>query len=58
MATVKYIREEEMLAGASNLDAAYFEILQDKLKLDLDYIERQSFGLDLRILFSDHRSNV
>jgi lipopolysaccharide/colanic/teichoic acid biosynthesis glycosyltransferase len=51
MATVKYIREEDMLAGAPDLDAAYFRILQDKLKLDLDYIDHQSLGLDVRILF-------
>jgi lipopolysaccharide/colanic/teichoic acid biosynthesis glycosyltransferase len=49
-ATIKYRHEEEMLAGAADVEAAYFQVMQDKLALEMDYLERQSFWLDLRIL--------
>jgi lipopolysaccharide/colanic/teichoic acid biosynthesis glycosyltransferase len=51
LATIAYRHEEEMLAGAQDLDAAYFLVMQDKLALELEYLDRQSFWLDLRIIF-------
>jgi len=50
LATVKYRNEESILAGAKNLDARYFEIMQDKLTLELEYVDRRSFYMDLAIL--------
>jgi len=51
-AFVKYRREEELLAAAgSNVEQNYLAvILPDKVRLDLEYIERQSFLYDLAIL--------
>jgi len=46
---IKYRNEEELLSGA-NLEAEYYKIMNDKLNIDLDYVENRSFGLDLYIL--------
>jgi lipopolysaccharide/colanic/teichoic acid biosynthesis glycosyltransferase len=50
LATLKYRHEERLLAGAVDLEATYFYLMQDKLKLELEYVERQSFCLDLQII--------
>lgn len=46
---IKYRNEEELLSGA-NLEVEYLEIMNDKLNIDLDYVENRSFSLDLYIL--------
>ncbi|MGH8546781.1 MAG: sugar transferase, partial [Gammaproteobacteria bacterium] len=51
MATLKYRHEESMLASRPDLEAAYFQIMQDKLDLELSYMKRQSFWLDIQIIF-------
>lgn len=51
-AFLKYRHEEELLAAlGGDLEEAYLRhILPDKLRMDLDYIARQSFAYDLAIL--------
>lgn len=51
LASVKYRNEESLLTGAADLDAKYFEIMQDKLRMELQYVERHSLRLDIVILF-------
>jgi lipopolysaccharide/colanic/teichoic acid biosynthesis glycosyltransferase len=51
LATIKYRHEEALLAGAEDLEAKYFDIMQDKLRFELEYIRRQSFMLDITILW-------
>ena len=51
LATIKYRHEESILAGAVDLEAAYFQVMQDKLALELEYLRRQSFWFDLKIIF-------
>jgi len=51
LATIKYRYEEEILSEADDLDEAYFRIMQDKLKIDLEYLENRSFTKDIRIIF-------
>ncbi len=48
----KYRHEEELLAAAGDdLERVYLtQILPDKLRLDLEYIEQQSFPYDLAVL--------
>jgi lipopolysaccharide/colanic/teichoic acid biosynthesis glycosyltransferase len=50
-ATIKYRHEEDLLAEAADLEATYFQIMQDKLALEPEYIDHQSFWLDLNITF-------
>jgi len=51
-AFTKYRHEEELLAAAGDdLEHVYLtQILPDKLRMDLDYIEQQSFLFDLSVL--------
>ncbi|MEW6510886.1 MAG: sugar transferase [Bacteroidota bacterium] len=49
-ATVKYRHEEALLSGADDLERRYFEIMQDKLRLELEYVEHYSFSRDIQIL--------
>lgn len=50
LATIAYRHEEELLMGTPDLDARYHEIMQQKLALDLQYVDRRSLGLDCAIL--------
>jgi lipopolysaccharide/colanic/teichoic acid biosynthesis glycosyltransferase len=56
LATIKYRHEEQMLTGRDDLDAAYLQIMQDKLAMDMEYIEQQSFWLDLQIIAGTMRA--
>ncbi len=50
-ASVKYRHEEELLDTADDLESLYLNvILPDKLRMDLEYVERRSFLLDLKVL--------
>lgn len=52
LATLEYVNESEILAKADNPEQVYInEIMPDKLKLNLRYIDNQSFLLDLKIIF-------
>lgn len=51
-ASIKYSNEEEILANVSNKKKFNDEIIfPDKVKMNLDYLERQTFLLDLQIIF-------
>lgn len=49
LAQIKY-RDEEALLSTATLETEYPKIMNDKLKIDLDYVKRQSSILDMRIL--------
>ena len=51
-AAVRYRHEEKLLAAAGgDVEAVYLTtIMPEKLRLDLEYVERQSFLYDLRLL--------
>ena len=52
MAQLKFRNEEKLLAGRADVDSYYREVvMQEKLALDLQYIEQRSMILDLKILF-------
>ncbi len=52
IATLEYVKESELLAQSSNPERTYVnEIMPDKLRLNLQYIEQQSFLLDLKLIF-------
>lgn len=52
LATLEYVNESEILAQSDHPEETYIhEIMPDKLTLNLKYIEKQSFVLDLTIIF-------
>lgn len=51
-ATIKYRHEEEALARAPDLDASYRQIMQEKLALDLEYVQQRSLWLDLTLIWA------
>lgn len=52
MASLKYIDENELLKNALDPEKMYIEkIMPDKLKINLQYLERQSFFFDIKLIF-------
>jgi lipopolysaccharide/colanic/teichoic acid biosynthesis glycosyltransferase len=49
-AQIKYRYEESQL-DVNNIEEQYFQILQDKLAIDINYISEQSLLTDLKIIF-------
>jgi lipopolysaccharide/colanic/teichoic acid biosynthesis glycosyltransferase len=49
LAQIKY-RNEEALLKSANLETEYPRIMNDKLNIDLGYMESRSFLLDVRVL--------
>ncbi|MEX2380127.1 MAG: sugar transferase [Vicingaceae bacterium] len=51
LASLAYINENEILGQAENPEKTYVEeIMPAKLKLNLEYIEKQSFWFDLKVI--------
>ena len=50
-ASVAYRHEEKLLSAASVEDVYRTEVMPQKLALDLQYVDRQSLGLDVIIIF-------
>ena len=51
-ASIRYRNENELLAQVEDPDRSYVEvIMQDKLQLNLEYVEKQSFRFDLQLIF-------
>lgn len=52
MASIRYRNENELLEQANDPDKYYVEVvMQDKLRLNLEYVERHSFFFDIRLIF-------
>lgn len=51
LATIKYRHEEDILESAESLEQAYYQIMQDKLQIDLEYLQNQSLLNDIKIVF-------
>lgn len=53
LASIRYRNENELLEKAENPDKYYTEvIMQDKLKINLEYVENHSFWYDIKLIFS------
>ena len=51
-ASIRYRNENELLAGADDPERYYREvIMQDKLRINLDYVARSSFVCDIMLIF-------
>ena len=52
IASIKYRNENELLEKAEDADKMYIEIIMpDKLKYNLEYINKKSFIYDIRLIF-------
>lgn len=52
LASIAYINENEILGRSADPEKTYIEeVMPAKLKMDLHYVEQQSFGLDLNVIF-------
>lgn len=56
-ASIRYVNENEILAKASNPEETYInEVMQDKLKLNLQYIDKSSIIEDIKIVFQTFKA--
>ncbi|MCB9283745.1 MAG: sugar transferase [Lewinellaceae bacterium] len=59
LASLRYFDESTLLAQSADPEQTYIrEIMPAKLELNREYIEKQSFGMDLRIIFRTLRRIV
>jgi lipopolysaccharide/colanic/teichoic acid biosynthesis glycosyltransferase len=53
LASIRYRNENELLATAENPDQYYVEvIMQDKLRINLEYVANHSFWYDIKLIFN------
>ena len=58
-ASIRYVNENELLAKSDNPEQTYIqEIMPDKLKLNLKYIDEQSIWVDCKIMWQTVRAIV
>ncbi len=51
-ASLKYYNENEILSKFEDAEKGYIEfVMPDKIKLNMEYIQRKSFMLDIKIIF-------
>lgn len=59
IASIKYRNENELLEKAEDPDKMYIEVIMpDKLNYNLEYIEKQSFIYDLKLIFMTFKEIV
>ncbi|MCB1257521.1 MAG: sugar transferase [Microthrixaceae bacterium] len=55
-ASVEYRDEESLLAAADDLDAAYAQIMADKLDIDIAYLDQRTIWSDVRLIVDTVRA--
>lgn len=59
MASIRYRNENELLEQADNPDQYYVDvIMQDKLRINLEYVSRHTFWNDILLVFKTFREIV
>lgn len=52
LASIRYRNENELLDKAEDPDQFYIDVvMQDKLAIDLEYVEHASFWYDIKLIF-------
>ena len=52
LASIKYKDEEKLLSGSDDTDGTYInDILPDKMKYNLEYLEKFGFFYDIKLMF-------
>ncbi len=53
MASIRYRNENEILEQAEDPDQFYIEVvMQDKLRINLEYVQKHSFWFDIKLIFN------
>lgn len=53
LASIRYRNENELLEKADNPDQYYIDVvMQDKLAIDLEYVDKVSFLYDIKLIFN------
>lgn len=59
LASIRYRNENELLEKADNPDQYYIDVvMQDKLAIDLEYVDRASFWYDIKLIFGTFREII
>ena len=59
LASIRYRNENDILAAADDPDKCYIEqVMPDKLKIDLEYVEKASLWTDIKLIFSTFKEIV
>lgn len=59
IASIKYRNENELLEKAGNPDKMYVEVIMpDKLKYNLEYIDKKSFIFDIKLIFDTFKEII
>ena len=59
MASIRYRNENELLEQAEDPDNYYVEvIMQDKLRINLEYVMKHSFWFDIKLIFQTFRAII
>lgn len=59
MASIRYRNENDLLEKAEDPEQFYIDvIMQDKLNINLEYVDKGSFLFDIRMIFSTLREIV
>ncbi len=57
LASIRYRNENELLAQVEDPDRYYVEvIMQDKLRINLEYAQHHSFAGDIQLIFRTFRA--
>ena len=59
LASIRYRNENEILAAADDPDRCYIEqVMPDKLRIDLEYVDNASLANDIRLIFSTFKEII
>lgn len=59
LASIRYRNENEILAAADDPDRCYIEkVMPDKLRIDLEYVDKASLANDIRLIFSTFKEII
>lgn len=59
LASIRYRNENEILAAADDPDRCYIQqVMPDKLRIDLEYVDNASLANDIRLIFSTFKEII
>lgn len=59
LASIRYRNENDILAASDNPDRCYIEqVMPDKIKIDLEYVDRATLWNDIKLIFSTFKEII